>query len=141
MEKSMATSTAQVESTSRSVSPGKLGLAACTALVVGNVIGSGVFLLPASLAPFGGFALVGWLVSCAGALLLAMVFAKLAQVVPQTGGPYAYTRVGFGDFTGYLIAWGYWIGIWSSVAAVAVALVSYASGLVPALTTSPILSA
>ncbi|HET9221107.1 MAG TPA: amino acid permease, partial [Roseiflexaceae bacterium] len=137
----MATSSTQVETKSRSVSPGKLGLAACTALVIGNVIGSGVFLLPASLAPFGGLALVGWLVSCAGALLLAMVFAKLAQVVPQTGGPYAYTRVGFGDFTGYLIAWGYWIGIWSSVAAVAVALVSYASGLAPALNTSPALSA
>jgi APA family basic amino acid/polyamine antiporter len=137
----MSTSSAQVETKSRSAPAGKLGLAACTALVIGNVIGSGVFLLPASLAPFGGLALVGWLVSCAGALLLAMVFAKLAQVVPQTGGPYAYTRVGFGDFAGYLIAWGYWIGIWSSVAAVAVALVSYASGLAPVLNTSPALSA
>jgi amino acid transporter len=73
-------------------------------------------------------ALIGWLLSCAGALLVALVFAKLAQLVPQTGGPYAYTRVGFGDFAGYLIAWGYWIGIWSSITAVAVALVSYASG-------------
>jgi APA family basic amino acid/polyamine antiporter len=134
-----ATST-QVESKSHSLSPGKLGLAACTALVIGNVIGSGVFLLPASLAPFGGLALIGWLLSCGGALLVALVFAKLAQIVPKTGGPYAYTRVGFGDFTGYLIAWGYWIGIWSSIAAVAVALVSYASGLVPALTTNPALS-
>jgi APA family basic amino acid/polyamine antiporter len=131
--------TAQVAGQSRRVAPGKLGLAACTALVIGNVIGSGVFLLPASLAPFGGLALIGWLVSCAGALLVALVFARLAQLVPQTGGPYAYTRTGFGDFTGYLIAWGYWIGIWSSVAAVAVALVSYASGLVPALGANPLL--
>ena len=123
LEGMLATSTAQVEGKTRSVSPGKLGLAACTALVVGNVIGSGVYLLPASLAPFGGLALIGWLVSCAGALLVALVFAKLAQMVPKTGGPYAYTRIGFGDFTGYLIAWGYWIGIWSSIAAVAVALV------------------
>jgi APA family basic amino acid/polyamine antiporter len=115
-------------------------MAACTALVIGNVIGSGVFLLPVSLAPFGGLALVGWLISCAGALLVAMVFARLAQIVPNTGGPYAYTRAGFGDFTGYLIAWGYWIGIWSSIAAVAVALVSYASGLLPALNTNPALS-
>lgn len=137
----MTSAPLQVESKPRTVTPGKLGMAACTALVIGNVIGSGVFLLPASLAPFGGLALVGWLISCAGALLVAMVFAKLAQIVPNTGGPYAYTRAGFGDFTGYLIAWGYWIGIWSSIAAVAVALVSYASGLLPALNTNPALSA
>ncbi len=135
----MTATTTPANSKSSTVSPGKLGLVACTALVVGNVIGSGVYLLPASLAPFGGLALVGWLLSCAGALLVALVFAKLAQLIPRTGGPYAYTRAGFGDFTGYLIAWGYWIGIWSSIAAVAVALVSYASGLVPALSANPAL--
>jgi len=99
-----------------------LGLGACTALVVGNMVGSGVFALPASLAPFGGIALGGWLVTSAGSIALALVFGRLARLVPATGGPYAYTRAGFGDFAGFLVAWGYWITLWSGNAAVAVAL-------------------
>ena len=95
------------------------------ALVVGNVIGVGIFALPASLAAFGGLALVGWLLTASGALVLALVFARLSRLVPKAGGPYAYTRAGFGDFTGFLIAWGYWIGLWSSVAALAVGTMNY----------------
>ena len=103
----------------------RLGLWACMALVVGNVIGVGIFALPASLAAFGGLALVGWLLTAGGALVLALVFARLSQLVPKAGGPYAYTRAGFGDFTGFLIAWGYWIGLWASVAALAVGTMNY----------------
>ena len=103
----------------------RLGLWACMALVVGNVIGVGIFTLPASLAAFGGLALAGWLLTAAGALVLALVFARLSQLVPEAGGPYAYTRAGYGDFTGFLIAWGYWIGLWASVAALAVGLMNY----------------
>jgi APA family basic amino acid/polyamine antiporter len=102
-----------------------LGLWACIALVVGNVIGVGIFTLPASLAAFGGLALAGWLLTAAGALTLALVFARLAQLVPEAGGPYAYTRAGYGDFAGFIIAWGYWIGLWASVAALAVGLMNY----------------
>ena len=83
-----------------------LGLTACTALVVGNMIGSGIFLLPASLATIGPIALGGWLLTSAGALILAMVFGRLARVVHKTGGPYAYTQEGYGEFAGLLIAWG-----------------------------------
>lgn len=118
-----------------------LGLWMCTALVVGNMIGSGVFLLPASLASFGGIGIVGWLVSAAGALCLALVFARLASIMPRVGGPYAYAREGFGDFAGFWIAWSYWISIWTTNAALAVAFVSYSTVFWPALRTSPTLAA
>lgn len=83
-----------------SPTPRALGLGAATALVIGNMIGSGVFLLPASLASFGGLALGGWLASGAGALVLALLYARLARARPVAGGPYAYTRLAFGDFAG-----------------------------------------
>jgi len=116
---------------------GALGLRACTALVVGNMIGSGIFLLPASLAPFGPISLFGWIVTSAGALVLAIIFSRLAKIVTKTGGPYAYTREGYGDFAGFLIAWGYWIALWTGNAAVAVALAGYAGYLVPAIAGDP----
>ncbi len=119
----------------------KLGLPMATSLVVGNMIGSGVFLLPASLAVYGGISVVGWLVTATGALLLALVFARLSRVMPTAGGPYAYSRRGFGDFAGFLVAWGYWISIWTSNAAIAVAFVSYLTVFWPALATSGILAA
>lgn len=115
-----------------------LGLWACTALVVGNMIGSGVFVLPASLAPFGGVAIGGWLVTSAGSIALALVFGRLARLVPETGGPYAYTRAGFGDFAGFLVAWGYWITLWSGNAAVAVALSGYLAYFLPVLREQPL---
>src|SRR5215204_1922892 len=110
-----------------------LGFWALTSLVVGNVIGSSIFVLPSLLAPFGGLAIVSWLITSAGAILLALVFARLAAEIPKAGGPYAYTRVAFGDFAGFLIAWGYWIGLWASVAAVAVGTLSYVGALIPAV--------
>jgi APA family basic amino acid/polyamine antiporter len=112
---------------------GGLGLAACTALVVGNMIGSGIFLLPASLAAFGPISLAGWIVTSLGALVLAIIFGRLSQLVPKTGGPYAYTEAGFGDFAGFIIAWGYWIALWTGNAAVAVALAGYVGFLFPAI--------
>src|SRR5688572_6472721 len=119
----------------------KLGLLMCTALVVGNMIGSGVFLLPASLAPFGGISIIGWLVSAAGAACLALVFARLGQILPRTGGPYAFARAGFGDFAGFLVAWSYWISMWTTDAALAVAFVSYMTVFFPALNSVPLLGA
>ncbi|PSJ56639.1 amino acid permease [Pseudaminobacter soli (ex Li et al. 2025)] len=113
--------------------PGALGLGACTALVVGNMIGSGIFLLPASLAAYGPIALGGWAVTSFGAVVLAVIFGRLSQVVTKTGGPYAYTREGYGDFAGFIIAWGYWIALWTGNAAVAVALAGYVGFLVPAV--------
>ena len=110
-----------------------LGLAATTSLVIGNMVGSGIFLLPASLALYGVYSLWGWVVSTAGALLLARVFSQLSQRTPLAGGPYAYPREVFGDFAGFLLAWMYWISIAAAVAAIAVAFVSYLTALVPSL--------
>ena len=104
---------------------------------MGNMIGSGVFLLPASLAPFGGIGLGGWLLSTAGAVLLALVFARLSRFNPSAGGPYAFTRQAYGDLAGFLVAWGYWISVWCANAALAVAFVGYLDPFMPSVVRHP----
>src|SRR4051812_750492 len=84
-----------------------LGLTMATALVIGNMIGSGVFLLPASLGSYGPVSLVAFGLTAIGAILLALVFARLGRTYPETGGPYVYSRRAFGDFIGFQQAWGY----------------------------------
>ena len=111
----------------------EIGFWTAVALVVGNMIGSGVFTLPASLAPYGGVSLVGWAVSAGGSIALALVFATLARVHPAAGGPYAYTRAAFGDLAGFLVAWGYWISVWTTNAALAIAFVGYLEPFAPLL--------
>ena len=118
-----------------------LGLWSAIALVVGSMIGSGIFLLPASLAPYGGVSLVGWVVTLAGALALALTFARLAMRWPQTGGPYVFARNAFGELTGFLIAWSYWVSIWCANAAIAVAFAGSVGALFPALTATPVRAA
>lgn len=113
-----------------------LGFRACLALVVGNLIGSGIYLLPASLAPLGWNAFVGWVVTAIGALCLAIVFARLAEHLPAEGGPYAYTRAAFGKPAGFIVAWSYWTMVWVGNGAVAVAVVSALSGAFPDLAQS-----
>lgn len=117
-----------------------LGLWMSTSLVVGNMIGSGVFLLPASLAAYGGISIVGWLVTSVGALLLALVFARLGRGLPKIGGPYAYSRAGFGEVIGFQVAWGYWIAIWVGNAAIVTAFVGYLGAFWPGLTENAALS-
>lgn len=117
----------------------KLGLWTSTSLVVGNMIGAGIFLMPAALASYGTISLFGWMFASIGAFFLAKIFSNLSKLLPQAdGGPYAYTRNGFGDFAGFLVAWGYWISIWCSNAAIAVSLVSALSTFFPVLATSGI---
>jgi len=118
-----------------------VGLPTAVSLVVGSMIGSGVFLLPSSLAGYGGVALAGWIVSAAGATVLALVFARLARIDPSAGGPYAYTRHAFGDLAGFLVAWGYWISIWCADAALAVAFVGYLDPFIPSIVRQPVLAA
>jgi len=111
-----------------------LGPWMCTALVVGNMIGSGIFFLPASLAPYGlGNATSAWLFTASGAVLLACVFAGLSRGLPGAAGPYAYTRMAFGELPAFLIAWGYWISVWTGNAAIATGGVAYLSNLFPAI--------
>lgn len=113
----------------------EMGLWTATAMVVGNMIGSGVFLLPAALAvvalQYGSSALLAWVVTGAGAMLLAGVFATMGKAYPRTGGPYAYARRAFGDFVGFQTAWGYWIAAWVGNAAIAIAFVGYTTVVWP----------
>jgi APA family basic amino acid/polyamine antiporter len=121
-----------------SASRRKLGLVALTALVVGNMVGSGVFALPSSLAPYGENSLWAWLVSALGSMCFGLVIARLARRDPAVGGPYAYTRDAFGEFPAFLVGWGYWISCWCAQAAIAVAMVGYLGELVPAAAAHPL---
>ncbi len=104
---------------------GTFGLPTATALVIGSVIGTGVFALPAALAPYGPISLVAFVLVTVGALALALTFGALSKRVPGSGGPYVYARDAFGDFGGFLNAWCYWITAWAGNAAIVVALVGY----------------
>ncbi|WP_144113965.1 arginine/agmatine antiporter [Paraburkholderia sp. BCC1886] len=119
---------------------GKIGLIPATFLVAGNMMGSGVFLLPANLAAIGGIALLGWLVTIVGALALALTFAKLAAIEPAAGGPYAYTRKAFGNYMGYQTNLVYWLANVVGNVGLAVAGVGYLSHFFPALS-NPLASA
>lgn len=134
----MTTPTPQPSSSSRPA-PGTLGLWSCIALVTGNMIGSGIFLLPSSLAPYGMLAVAGWVVTATGAICIALVFSRLTPMIPRAGGPYAYTREAYGDFAGFWVAWGYWISLWTGNAAIAVAFGSYLKVFIPAFEGSTLL--
>jgi APA family basic amino acid/polyamine antiporter len=114
-----------------------LGFWMCVALVVGNTIGSGVFLLPASLAPFGLNSVIAWGITTCGAILLAVMFASLSRAFPQAGGPYAYVKLAFGPFTAFIMAWGYWISIWVGNVTIATGGVSYLTPLMPWIANVP----
>ena len=117
----------------------KLGIWTSTSLVVGSMIGSGVFLVPAAMASFGSISLLGWLFSAIGAFFIARVFSRLSEMIPKgVGGPYAYTHYGFGDFAGFMIAWGYYISIITANAAITISFVSAMSTFFPALTQNPV---
>ncbi len=118
----------------------KLGVWILTALVVGNMMGSGVFLLPASLAQYGTVTIFSWIGTGVGSMLLALVFAKLAVLFPQTGGPYIYCKKGFGNFVGFQVAYNYWLYMWVGNAAIAVAFTGYLSTFWPELTTDRLLA-
>ncbi|MFH1295849.1 MAG: amino acid permease [Bacteroidota bacterium] len=120
---------------------GKIGFWMSTSLAAGNMIGSGVFLLPAALAFYGGISMFGWILTSVGTIFLALVFSRLSKLITKAGGPYTYSREGFGEFTGFLVAWGYWISIWCANAAIAVAGVGYLSFFIPALKGNNALSA
>ena len=113
----------------------KLGFWMCTALVVGNTIGIGIFLLPASLAPFGFNATIGWLVTVLGCVALARVFARLAREMPNADGPYGYIRATLGDIPAYLAIWCYWVSLWITNAAIATGVVGYIGAVFPGVAT------
>lgn len=117
-----------------------LGFWSCWALVVGGAIGSAIFMMPALLVSYGGLGLVSLAAAAVGALFIAMMLANLSRRVTTTGGPYAYARAGFGDFGGFLVAWGYWIALWTACVAIAIAFTGYLGALIPAVGQSPVLT-
>ena len=121
--------------------PGKqqVGLITATSLVVGNMIGAAIYVLPATLAGYGSISILAWVLTALGALVLAKIFGNFSRiVVNKSGGPYIYTKEGFGDFIAFLMAWGYWISLWVGNAAIAIGVVSALSFFIPALETNAI---
>ena len=103
----------------------RFGITTATALVVGSIIGVGIFNLPTSLASYGPITLVSMGLTTVGALALAVLFAALSRRLPADGGPYAYARAAFGNKLGFANAWSYWITAWAGNAAIAVGWVLY----------------
>ncbi|MBQ6820771.1 MAG: amino acid permease [Clostridium sp.] len=119
----------------------EISLFMATMLVCGNMIGSGVFMLPATLAEVSGplATIIAWILTTIGSILIAVSFANLGSKYPSTGGAYQYTKEAFGEFAGFLSAWLYWNGSWIGNAAIIVALASYSSTIIPALS-NPLIS-
>jgi len=105
--------------------PHQFGLTTAMALIVGSIIGVGIFNLPTSLAGYGPITLVSMALTTVGALALALLFAALSRRLPADGGPYAYARAAFGNRLGFANAWSYWITVWAGNAAIAVGWVLY----------------
>jgi arginine:agmatine antiporter len=112
-----------------------MSLTQATMLVAGNMIGTGVFLLPVNLAQVGGIAIFGWVIATIGVAGLGLIFAKLGELKPQAGGPYAYARDFLGPYAGFQTNYVYWFGNWIGNVAIAVAAIGYLAELVPGLTT------
>ena len=110
-----------VEPTDKSL----LGLPQSTALVMGSIIGVGIFSLPYAIASYGPISLVAMALATVGAVALAFMFAVLSRRIPADGGPYAYARAAFGNGFGFSQAWLYWITAWAGNAAIAVGWVFY----------------
>lgn len=119
-----------------------LGLWAATAIVIGNMIGSGIFTAPQSLAAVSNptSSSIAWIITSIGSLFLALVFAKLGSLFPRSGGPIVYTRLAYGEFAAFLIAWTFWIGMWVGNAAIVTAVVRYLTIFFPSLQTNGLLA-
>lgn len=115
-----------------------IGIFIATALVTGNMMGSGIFMLPATLAKSSGPAatMMAWIITAIGSIFLALSFANLGSKIPKTGGPYEYSKLAFGDFIGFMSSWLYWNGSWIGNAAVVIAVASYAGNLIPVLSSN-----
>ena len=109
----------------------QLGLTMTTALIVGNMIGAGIFLLPALLAPFGQNAIYAWGLTIGGALFVAGTFAILSAHIE--GGPFVYVEEAFGPEIGFVVMWSYLISVWTALAILPIAAVSNLSHIAPVL--------
>lgn len=117
------------------------GLWTATALVVGNMIGAGIFVLPQSLAPYGWTGLVAWAIVIPATLLLALLFSKLTAARPHATGALAIVSEGIGPLPGVLVGWSFWVGWWTACAIIAVTAIRYLSTFAPALAATPMATA
>lgn len=115
------------------LSRNKLGLGMATLMVAGNLIGSGIYLLPATLATIGSISIFGWIIAALGALVLAGVFSLMISVHPTEDGLADIARVGLGDYWGFQSSLLYWLGCWLANIAIALAVTGYLTVLVPVL--------
>ena len=109
-------------------------------IAVGCAIGSGIFMMPTLLAPYGLIGFGGWLIAGAGSVLVALTMSRLVRRIPKTGGPYVYANEGLGHFAGFIIAWTYWIACITAIAGISIAFVSYLGFFIPAISNSALLS-
>ena len=117
------------------------GVWTASALVVGGMIGAGIYVQPAQLAPYGWTGALAWLVAIPGAMLLAYVLTKLTQARPQATGIVEIVGDTLGPLPGVLVGWSYWIAVLSANAIIAVTAVRYAASFIPALTSSALATA
>jgi arginine:agmatine antiporter len=113
----------------------KIGPVLATLLVASNMVGSGIYLLPATLASVGSIVIVGWIVATLGALLVAAVLGRLAQVAPEAGGPLAYAGDALGPYIGFQANAIYWVCCWVGNIAIAVAATGYLASFFTGLST------
>lgn len=113
----------------------EMGLLVATTLVAGNMIGSGIFMLPATLANAAGpgSTLLAWALTGIGSIFLALSFGNLGSKIPKTGGPYEYSKMALGGFMGFLNAWLYWTASWIGNAAIITSIASYTATVIPAI--------
>lgn len=122
-----------------STSPHTLGLLSAVSLVAGNLVGSGAFMMPATLADYGSISLFSWLFTSAGAVVIALIFARLSMKYPHTGGPHVYAGKALGSHVSFFVAWGYWMLTWIGNAAVVVAMYGYLNDLFDGRLSPPVL--
>ncbi len=113
------------------------GFWTAAALIVGSMIGSGIFLLPVAIAPYGWTGVLAWMISIAGVLCIGFAIARLTQAMPHENGIVAIASSVLGPVPGVLVGWSYWVSAWAAAAALAIAATSYLGVFVPGLTATP----
>lgn len=114
------------------------GIWTATALVVGGMIGAGIFVLPAQLAPYGWTGAIAWPIAVAGSLLIATLLARLTTAMPEETGMVAICGRALGSLAGVLFGWSYWVSAWCASAVIALASIRYLAEFIPALNATPL---